>query len=133
MSTTPFQEPAFEPPQPPLTGVPQPVEEIPARFRPPRFALLIDRFMTHFIKVGGLGVVAAVFGIFFFILVQILPLFRSAGVRELRSVDLPRGDYRALGVDEWGELPLVVSADGSVFFVDLAGDGQVRKADPGFG
>ncbi len=113
-------------------SIAHPTPEIPQRFQPPRSALLMDRFMTQFIKVGGLSVVTAVFGIFVFILVQILPLFRDAEVRELRAVQLPAGDYAAVGVDEWGELPFVISTDGSVFFVDLKGNAVVQKVDPGF-
>ena len=53
----------------------------PRRYNISRRTIIIDRLMNHFIKFGGLGIIAAVSGIFVFIVLQILPLFRSAQVR----------------------------------------------------
>ena len=92
----------------------------PNRFIPSRWTLFIDRFMTHFIKVGGVLVVAAVLGIFVFIFSQILPLLRSAEVKEGRTVALPKADYVAIGADEWSELPFLAALDGKVRFIDPA-------------
>jgi len=119
-----------EPPRPPL--VIQQVPEIPQRFLPPRSALLMDRFMTQFIKVGGLSIITAVFGIFVFILIQIVPLFQAAKVQEVHTVQLPMTNYRAIGVDEWGELPFVIADDGSVYFIDQKANAVSQKVDPGF-
>ena len=47
------------------------------QFATARSTLLIDRSMTWFITIGGLGVIIAVLGIFVFILSQILPLFQG--------------------------------------------------------
>jgi phosphate transport system permease protein len=107
-------------------------EKTPARFLPSRKVLLIDRFMTHFIKIGGVLVIAAVTGIFFFILSQILPLFRGAKVAEGKVVQLPAGKYQILGIDEWSELPFVVDQDGNLLFVDLLKEGAVQKIEPKF-
>jgi phosphate transport system permease protein len=82
----------------------------------------MDRFMNQFIKMGGLAVIVAVFGIFIFILLQILPLFRGAEVEELKSIQLEQGEYVQLGIDEWSELPFAVQADGDLVFVDVVGD-----------
>ena len=64
--------------------------------------MLLDRAMTQLIRVGGLAVILAVFGIFFFILKEIIPLFSRAEV-ELEEVVGPTGGREplALGVDEW--------------------------------
>ena len=79
------------------TRVPPPVPE---RFRVARGTLLMDRFMNHFIKFGGVSVVVAVFGIFLFILLQVIPLFQRAEVEELQTLPLdPAGDYLMLGLD----------------------------------
>lgn len=83
--------------------------------------------MNQFIKFGGLAVIAAVFAIFVFILVQILPLFRGARVEELKSVALPAGDYVQVGIDEWSELPFALNAAGELLFVDVMGSGGVRR------
>ncbi len=96
--------------------------EIPARFRVARATLLVDRFMNQFIKVGGLSVIVAVFGIFIFILLQILPLFRGAEVEELASYQLEPADYVQIGIDEWSELPFAMQADGDLVFTDVVGD-----------
>ncbi len=88
--------------------------------------------MNQFIKFGGLSVIVAVFAIFVFILVQILPLFRNARVEELKTVALEAGDYQVLGIDEWSELPFVVQADGDVLFADVVGNRPTRQVRFGF-
>lgn len=95
---------------------------VPARFQVAKATLLMDRFMNQFIKIGGLSVIVAVFGIFIFILVQILPLFKGAEVRELKSIALEQGSYIQLGIDEWSELPFALQADGDLQFIDVVGD-----------
>src|SRR4051794_19848523 len=91
----------------------------PKRFQASKLTLLVDRFMTHFIKVGGVLVVTAVLGIFVFILSQIFPLLRRAEVRELRSAAAPKGDYAVIGADEWSALPFVAELSGKVHFLDV--------------
>lgn len=105
---------------------------VPDRFQASRATLWIDRIMTQFIKVGGLIVIVAVFAIFVFILAQIIPLFRGARVKEVRSVQLPDQHFIDLGLDEWGELPVLIGSDGKISFVDLVGDRGTFVADPGF-
>jgi phosphate transport system permease protein len=112
---------------------------VPERFRVSRGTLLVDRFMNQFIKIGGLGVILAVFGIFIFILLQIVPLFRSAEVEELKAFDLESGAYLQVGIDEWSELPFAVKDTGEILFVDVVGDKGVQRktlpyvAEHGFG
>lgn len=93
----------------------------PDRFQTARSTLLVDRFMTSFIKVGGLSIIAAVFAIFVFILVEILPLFRSAEVAAAGERSGPTAPALAFGVDEWGELPFVLTADGTFHFMPAKG------------
>jgi len=96
--------------------------EVPARFLVSKRTLLADRAMTHLIRVGGIGITVAVFGIFIFILLEILPLFRGADVAEGEPFDI--GDHQSLvmGADEWGELPFVYEGGDSVRFFDLEGE-----------
>lgn len=97
---------------------------IPARFVTPRATLLVDRFMTSFIKIGGIGIILAVFAICVFILLQVLPLFRSAQVEPVAGhaeIDIatqlaPGATVVALGNDEWGDNPFVVADDGKLIF-----------------
>jgi phosphate transport system permease protein len=102
------------------------------RFATSRATLLVDRWMTYCITIGGIAVVVAVLGIFVFILSQILPLFRGAQVKLLTSVQLPQHTYAVLGVDEWTALPFLVAADGTLSFVDLTGTRGVQTVVPGF-
>ncbi len=102
----------------------------PKRFEPSRWTLFVDRFMTHFIKVGGVLVVAAVLGIFVFIFSQVLPLLRSAEVKEGNVVPVPKGDFAVIGADEWSELPFLAGLDGKVRFVNPA-SGGVTESDLG--
>jgi phosphate transport system permease protein len=92
--------------------------EVPERFRVSRPTLWLDRFMNHFIQVGGIGIIVAVLGIFVFILVQIFPLFRGARVDEAAVHALGDREIVAFSTDEWGELPFFVHSDGSLHFLD---------------
>lgn len=105
-------------------------EVIPARFQASKATLFVDRFMTHFIKVGGVIVIAAVLGIFVFILSQIIPLFQGARVKELQTVQLTPAKYSVMGVDEWSQLPFLVRADGKICFADLSAGGKLIEVDP---
>lgn len=88
-------------------------------------------FMTHFIKIGGIAIIAAVLGIFAFIFSQILPLFSGAEIKEQRSITLPQADHVILGVDEWSERPFVVDRKGQVLFIDAA-SGKIEAAPMDF-
>ena len=102
------------------------------QFGTARLTLLIDRCMTWFITIGGLGVIIAVLGIFVFILSQILPLFQGASIRPLRTVSTGISDAKVLGVDEWAALPMLINEDGVLSFVDLEGERGTFQADPAF-
>lgn len=103
----------------------------PRRFEASKWVLFTDAFMNHFIKVGGIGVVVAVIGIFVFIVSQVLPLFRSAHVEmpssSSLSQPLPEGDYPAIALDEWGEKPLALRRDGKLFTSSLTEGGRVEE------
>ncbi len=97
----------------------KPDSSIPERFRVARPTLLFDKFMTQFIKLGGFSVILAVSLIFFFIFVQVIPLFRGASVEPQRTFELPVGEKLvAMGADEWYELPFFVTESGRIFFRD---------------
>lgn len=98
----------------------------PERFSVSESTLRLDRLMTRFIFTGGLAVLVAIAAIFVFILMEIAPLFRGARVSEEATVALHDGSPLLLGVDEWGELPFVLWADGRIDFVDTV-DGAVRQ------
>ena len=90
--------------------------------------------MTWLIKAGGIAVILAVCGIFVFILWQILPLFQGASVSRTGELALPAGAKpMALGIDEWGEIPFVVRADGSVSFIPISGAAPTTLVIDGVG
>jgi phosphate transport system permease protein len=93
----------------------------PDRFQTARSTLMVDRFMTSFIKIGGLAIIAAVFAIFVFILLEILPLFRSARIEAGGERQTPVVKPLAFGVDEWGDLPFVLAPDGTFHFIPANG------------
>jgi phosphate transport system permease protein len=80
--------------------------------------------MTHLIKVGGIGITVAVFGIFFFLFIEILPLFRGAEVEGhgVSTVEVSEESGIVIGADEWGELPFVYEGGDSILYIDLVGD-----------
>ncbi|MEX2580357.1 MAG: ABC transporter permease subunit [Verrucomicrobiales bacterium] len=108
-----------------------PLEPDASRFVASRGVLLMDAFMTWFIKMGGIVVVFAVIGIFVFITWQVIPLFQNASVdltsKTATSATLPGGDYLAIGADEWTEKPFALRSDGRIFFSDLV-SGEFSEA-----
>lgn len=113
-----------------VASSPEAPSTTPQRFETSRVTLLVDRMMVYAITIGGISVIAAVLGIFVFILSQILPLFQGARVGALQHVDVPPASYHLLGSDEWTELPFLVTDDGRLFLVDLAGKRGVYAAVP---
>ncbi|CAN5189313.1 ABC transporter permease subunit [soil metagenome] len=102
---------------------------VPERFQVSKGTLRFDTFMTHAIRVGGVGIIVAVFGIFFFILGQVIPLFGGAKVKPARTIDVPGDVPKVLGIDEWAELPFVYDAGDTLTFTDLK-NGGVTKTVP---
>ncbi|MFP4202778.1 MAG: hypothetical protein ACLFS4_00405, partial [Opitutales bacterium] len=100
------------------------------RFTVSRQTLLVDRVMTWFVKAGGALVMAAVFAIFLFIFIQVIPLFSSPKVEKTGHIQTPLRDgepIAAVGTDEWGELPFFLTESGTLYFADIEGDaGSIR-------
>lgn len=95
----------------------------PKRFEVSQGTLFLDRLMTWVIRIGGLGVIVAVFSIFFFIFIEILPLFRNADVdpRDEWSLSTAAATTQAssaviVGADEWGEMPFVYLGGDQILF-----------------
>ncbi len=82
--------------------------------------LFVDRFMSYFIKIGGLLIIAVVCCIFFFILWQILPLFTGARVTPISTITLPNRPYLFLDSDPDGEMPMVVDDHYQLHFITVA-------------
>jgi phosphate transport system permease protein len=89
----------------------------PRRFDVSKSTLWFDRFMGWAIRFGGIGVIIAVFGIFWFIGKEVIPLFKPGAVVKAASVSSGTAPV-ILGVDEWGEMPFFYSGGNIVVFVD---------------
>jgi len=86
--------------------------------------------MGWLIRFGGVGVILSVFGIFYFVGKEVLPLFRSARIEPAGGV-AARTAPMVLGVDEWGGLPFFYDGGEKVVFVDLADGSRREIAIPG--
>jgi len=96
----------------------------PKRFEVSRATLWFDRLMGWVIRFGGVGVILAVFGIFYFVVKEVIPLFHGAQVKQAGQVDFG-GTPAVIGVDEWGELPFVYDGGAKLGFLNMAtGDRQ---------
>ncbi len=109
-----------------------------ARYTTSRLTLWVDGFMTRFIRVGGVAVIAAVFLIMIFIAAVALPLFRGATVGTpvhlpaVAGVE-PAEAPMAFGIDEWGEMPFLLDRAGRLHFRSATAPGMVRTVDPQLG
>ncbi len=100
------------------------------RFEVSRATLWFDHFMGWVIRFGGIGVIIAVFGIFYFIGKEVVPLFKSAHVESAGRVT-PGTVPAVLGVDEWGELPFFYDGGGKVVFVSVKSGARKELELPG--
>ena len=94
---------------------PTPAAAPESRFTVSPMTLAADRWMGRLIRVGGVGVVLAVFGMLAFLIVQVFPLFIGATVAPISALTVP-ATAMGFGEDEYGEVPFVVLADGSLVF-----------------
>ncbi len=90
-----------------------------ARFSVSTTVKVIDYVMERFIKIGGIGVIAAVSGIFVFIFLEILPLFQWPEVKEIGVVSMPQREYLEMGVDQWGKKPFFLDTESNFHFLTL--------------
>jgi phosphate transport system permease protein len=102
----------------------------PKRFEVSRKTLWFDRFMGWAIRFGGVSVIIAVFGIFYYIGKEVIPLFKSAHVEMAGKV--AEGTRPAvLGVDEWGEMPFFYDGGSKVVFANTLNPDRREIEVPG--
>lgn len=85
--------------------------------------------MARLIHVGGISVIAAVLGMLVFLVAEVFPLFAGAKLEELPAVRLSAPAGSLVGMDEYGELPHVCLADGTLRFYRIDGT-LVREWKP---
>ncbi len=89
--------------------------------------------MNWSIILGGILVMLAVFGIFVFILGEIVPLFKKAKVdlnNGVKIESLATKDMQAnpaIGVDEWGEMPFIYYGGKTIRFADITKGNQFTE------
>ena len=101
-----------------------------------RRRLLRDKLARWVVSTGGLGLILLVSLIFFYLLSEVLPLFRSAQLsleRTFTAAELKRGQHSAaapllLRLDAQHEVMLLVEADGSINFQQLDGSASSSQA-----
>lgn len=103
----------------------------PKRFEVSKATLWFDRMMGWGIRFGGIAVIVAVFGIFYFIGKEVMPLFHAGEVQKSTTVQSDTKPL-VLGVDEWGELPFFYSGGSKVVFVDAKTNQRSELEIPGF-
>lgn len=102
----------------------------PKRFEVSKATLWFDRFMGWAIRFGGVSVIVAVFGIFYFIGKEVVPLFKPGEVIQTLSADSETRPL-VLGVDEWGELPFFYSGGQNVVFINGESGARSELQVPG--
>ena len=74
-----------------------------SRFQVSRSTLLVDLWMGRIIRLGGISVVIAVFGMLIFLVSQIFPLFSKAKVESLTPVNFTEASNHRLPIERKAE------------------------------
>ena len=106
--------------------------DTPAILRYRNIRKLKDRAARYGIATGGLGVIAAILLIFFYLLYEVAPLFESAEVKAEHSYVLPDVSAESqslyLAMEEQAEIGLKVSSTGEALFFDTTDGSRKLKA-----
>lgn len=88
---------------------------------------LKDRLARYFVSLGGIGVIAAILLIFFYLLYIVIPMFESAEIHQVTEYTVPGKDRTLyIGVEELGKVALRISDRGELVFFNTV-DGAVLK------
>ena len=93
-------------------------------------ARLFDRLGRWLIAAGGIGIIAAVLGIFVFVARETYPLLGDAEIAPAGSIPLAAGPPLAVGVDPYREIAFAV-VPGGLEFLSLPSGEVVRRVAPG--
>lgn len=102
----------------------------PQRFEVSKATLWFDRLMGWLIRLGGMAVILSVFGIFFFIIKEVVPLFQSAEVEPAGQAELGAPPL-VMGADEWGEMPFFYEGGDKVVFLSMIDGSRKELEVPG--
>jgi phosphate transport system permease protein len=126
-------EPALSAPLPAIQPEPPPAAPVAPVRRTRRSVLIADKVADWTITIGGIAVIAAVFGIMAFLVSVVLPLFSGAEVLGRTDVTLQDSVDKPLAVltDEYKTMGLLIGADGklSAFHLKTGARLQVSPLD----
>ena len=92
-----------------------------------KFRALKDRLARRAIAVGGLSVIVAISLIFFYLLYEVMPLFKSASIKQESRFELQQpaqpSDILTMFTEEQNEMAALLTRDGQLLFIN-AQDGQ---------
>lgn len=94
-----------------------------------RRRMLKDRLARYFVGVGGITAIVAITLIFFYLLLVVLPMFKSADAEAVANYSVPApaaGETRHLAMEEQAEIGVRFTSLGHVVFFRLA-DGEVLQ------
>ncbi len=88
-----------------------------------------DRVVRIVVSIGGLGTISAILLIFFYLVYEVLPLFRGADMTEGEFFpELSEGSARLLETDTAAEVALRIDEEGRAEFYDLS-NGELLAAE----
>ena len=88
-----------------------------------------DRVVRIVVSIGGLGTISAILLIFFYLVYEVLPLFRGADMTEGEFFpELTEGSARLLETDTAAEVALRIDEEGRAEFYDLS-SGELLAAE----
>lgn len=87
--------------------------------------------MNQIIRIGGVAVILAVFGIFFFIAKEVIPLFSGAEVVAEKPLQNESKRPFEMGVDEWGTCPFLYDGGRELTFISMTDGNRNRITLPG--
>ena len=100
-----------------------------------RFRLWLDAFMRHAVGVGGISIILAIALIFVYLLIVVMPIFKSASVEQVVSYTLPAASQERtlhLALEEQNEVGFQVDASGALSFYDTRNGTELLREQPQF-
>ena len=92
---------------------------------------IVDKLANYGITVGGLGVVAAVFGLILFITWQVFPMFSDVETGEAsKPTAIAQNEVLILHTDEYRRLGLTIESDGHVTTYSVANGEIIERFKP---
>ena len=88
---------------------------------------LKDHLARWGVAAGGLGVILAILLIFFYLLYEVAPLFKSAEVNEVTRYNTPAEAPLYLAMEEQAEIAMRAYADGSLLFNSTASSARIDQ------